>query len=75
MASGILAGLTSVWMPSGGVVIRPSVTDHSKSGSLVAWATSRTTRMARGSSGVSIEMIGLPAWISSFRLSDFMASA
>ena len=38
-----------------------------------AWATSRTMRTARGSSGVSIEMMGLPAWISSLRLSDFIA--
>ena len=75
MASAILPGSTSVWSPSGGVIRRPSVTDHSTSGSSCAWATSRTMRMARGSSGVSIEMIGLPASISSFRLSDFMASA
>ena len=53
----------------------PSVTDHSASGSPLFWAASRTMFKARGSSGVSMAISGLPARMRSLRSSDVIIVA
>ena len=74
-AAATLPGSTSGFDGAGGAATSPSVTDHSDSGSLNCWATSRTAAAALGSSGVSIAMIGLPARKSCRRTSDRMGES
>ena len=74
-AGNTLPGSTSASDDSGSVHRSPVVTDHSNRRRPLFPAISRSNRTVRGSSGVSIEMMGLPASISNWRFSTFTRKA